>query len=236
MNLAFSTTFPKKAGDLYKKPTHFGNKILIGINKHIGTMNLDPFKIEYAKMMAKHGIEAPPVNFNAKIHTIRRDLSKRWKKGRDIHFVMFQRTKDQFRFAPVLKCTETQEISIKHFKHDSGTSARVFIDGKNIGCIVWNKGFETEPIITGPEMIDLAINDGFESVEDFFRYFNEDFEGTLVHWTGVRYGSKSIAEIEGDFEEVTPFEKAIGDSIERSKDRKCDCWLKNETCKCSKDD
>lgn len=189
MNLAFSTTFPQKSGDLYGSPTHFGGKILIGINKHIGAININSFKIQYSKMMAKKGVKAPPVNLNAKIHTIRRDLSKRWEKGRDIHFVMFQRTKDQFQFAPVLKCTETESIEIKHFEDNSGSSARVFVDGKNIGCIVWNKGFKKEPIITGTGMKDLAINDGFESVEDFFKYFNEDFKGTLVHWTSKRYNT-----------------------------------------------
>jgi hypothetical protein len=33
----------------------------------------------------------------------------------------------------------------------------------------------------------LAINDGFETVEHFFRWFNEDFSGKIIHWTDLRY-------------------------------------------------
>ena len=38
--------------------------------------------------------------------------------------------------------------------------------------------------------IDIGIkinNDGFDSIENFLRWFNKDFEGKIIHWTGFRY-------------------------------------------------
>ncbi len=37
------------------------------------------------------------------------------------------------------------------------------------------------------EVNQLAINDGFNSVDDFFQYFNTDFTGKLIHWTDLKY-------------------------------------------------
>lgn len=28
---------------------------------------------------------------------------------------------------------------------------------------------------------------GFDSVKDFFRYFNKDFKGKIIHWTDLKY-------------------------------------------------
>lgn len=36
-------------------------------------------------------------------------------------------------------------------------------------------------------MLKLAINDGFESIDDFFNYFNEDTTGKIIHWTDLEY-------------------------------------------------
>lgn len=33
----------------------------------------------------------------------------------------------------------------------------------------------------------LALNDGFESVKQFFQWFNEPFVGKLIHWTDSKY-------------------------------------------------
>ena len=38
-----------------------------------------------------------------------------------------------------------------------------------------------------PILRELAKNDGFESVEDFFAYFNKDFKGKIIHWTDLQY-------------------------------------------------
>lgn len=33
------------------------------------------------------------------------------------------------------------------------------------------------------EQIQFALNDGFDTLEDFFRFFNKDKYLTIVHWT-----------------------------------------------------
>jgi hypothetical protein len=33
----------------------------------------------------------------------------------------------------------------------------------------------------------LATNDGFASVEDFFKWFHNDFSGKIIHWTKLLY-------------------------------------------------
>jgi ribonuclease HIII len=37
------------------------------------------------------------------------------------------------------------------------------------------------------EIETLAQNDGFNTIYDFFAYFNEDFTGKLIHWTDLKY-------------------------------------------------
>ena len=33
----------------------------------------------------------------------------------------------------------------------------------------------------------LSLNDGFDSVQQFFKWFNKDFEGKIIHWTKLKY-------------------------------------------------
>jgi len=37
------------------------------------------------------------------------------------------------------------------------------------------------------KMNNFALKDGFNSIEDFFNWFKEDFEGILIHWTNFKY-------------------------------------------------
>jgi hypothetical protein len=43
--------------------------------------------------------------------------------------------------------------------------------------------------MTWDEIEDLAINDGFDDVADFWAWFDQysPFSGKLIHWTGLRY-------------------------------------------------
>lgn len=36
-------------------------------------------------------------------------------------------------------------------------------------------------------VLELAVNDGFDSDEMFFKWFDKDFDGWLIHWTDKRY-------------------------------------------------
>lgn len=133
----------------------------------------------------KTTINGRPTNFKEQIlkgskkHTIRG--GSRWAEGSKIHMVTGARTKLQKQFnedRPDLSiCTGAQRISIKW-----GPDAEaVCVD---CGCVrIWING-----VLRGPEEIKLlAKNDGFLSLEDFLNWFNNDFEGQIVHWSGLKY-------------------------------------------------
>lgn len=118
---------------------------------------------------------------NPKIHTIREDKKDRWKAGTKIDFFINCRQKNMFRFAPVLPVVSVQKVEIKWIPLTIPSGEKrpwVRIDGKSI--------FTIEHFIT-EEMNQLAKNDGFDTVEDFFAYFNEDFTGKIIHWTDLKY-------------------------------------------------
>lgn len=204
MNLAFSHVFPKKAGTLYQKPTHFIHKIQRGIEEVLKVEVKDELKLDCAKVMTEQGVPAPTEEIVPKIHTIRRDEKKRWKPGMNIHFVMFQRRPWQINFAPVLPVKAVETIWIYRQGIDDFEPS-VYIN---------------EERLNEEEIKSLAKNDGFDSVDDFFEYFNEDFEGKLIHWTDKVYGTKNI--------EVNEAEEVTG--------RKCDCFMNvndpERTCQC----
>lgn len=112
--------------------------------------------------------------FNSKLHTIREDKNNRWKAGNNIHFVINNRTKDRFQFAPVVKCVSVQYIEISHTSLSRKNFSKPFVkvDGK---------------YLLYSEMKSLAINDGFPSVEAFFQFFDKDFNGKIIHWTDLKY-------------------------------------------------
>lgn len=115
-----------------------------------------------------------------KIHTIRFDPHNRWRAGMLIHPVINNRTLNRFQFAPTIPCRSVQRVDIKYSMHKilHGTKeikgVNVFIDGIELNS--------TEKIT------ELAINDGFDSVEAFFAYFKDGItDGSLIHWTDKRY-------------------------------------------------
>jgi hypothetical protein len=114
------------------------------------------------------------------------DKSDRWKPNRIIHMFYNVRQKGMRLIAPVVPCTSIQRIKIKWHYNKDNTVVRVIIEDSHFGCVVWNKGHKKYPIITD-ELHNLAFNDGFDSVEDFFKWFNKDFTGKIIHWTNFKY-------------------------------------------------
>lgn len=173
MNLGFSQT-------INGQPTNFPEKIWESLGL-FDRKNPNPMlDIEYVvyrdKFYKKFGQYWSSGFHTPKFHTIREDIKCRWKAGMNIHFVINSRTKDRFQFAPVVTCVSVQEIFIEHSKF-SCLSPMIYIhNGKNL----FNP-------LTYQEMVSLAKNDGFNSLDDFFKYFNKDFKGKLIHWTGLRY-------------------------------------------------
>jgi hypothetical protein len=104
-----------------------------------------------------------------KLHTIREDKHNRWKPGVKMHMATGVRTKDYNCFNET-ECKGIQDIEI--IQRGSNLVPVIYIDGVTI---------------LKDEQIQLAKNDGFDSVEDFWNWFNKDFSGVIVHWTDFRY-------------------------------------------------
>jgi hypothetical protein len=83
-----------------------------------------------------------------------------------------------FRFAPVLPVVSVQKIEITWLGFLNHFRPWVKVDGKSI---------YTLDQIDLNKMLQLANNDGFDTIEDFFAYFNKDFTGKIIHWTDWRY-------------------------------------------------
>jgi len=105
-----------------------------------------------------------PILSGQKIHTLRFDKGNRWSAGRIMHMATGVRTKFYNCFK-VATCISVQSVDI--LCYDDGT-LRVFIDGRS--------GYDAE---------QLAKNDGFQSVEDFkkwfFPYGNGLWVGKIIH-------------------------------------------------------
>ena len=129
----------------------------------------------------------PPTNFpqkimdGIKIHTFREDPHKKWHKGRLIHHATGVRTKYYNCFLKN-ECTGVQTVKILYeVFHCEVLKVEVLIDD----LLIYFRGYDR--IDGESEMKQLAKNDGFDSVEDFFKWFNSDFSGVIVHWTDFRY-------------------------------------------------
>lgn len=178
MILPFST-------HINKKETLFVDKIIEGLisNNIITEKQYDQSVQNYID--ADYDFHWFTKEIKGKIHTIRKDENNRWKVGTMIDFFINSRTKDMFRFAPRVPVVSIQKIKIKYFWHslDYNKKVEVYVDNCFLGQYYFNKVNPNGE----SELIKLAQNDGFDSVEDFFNYFNEDFEGKIIHWTDLKY-------------------------------------------------
>jgi hypothetical protein len=176
MTLGFSTKWPKQMGGLAGQPNYFIDKIwhtLIDDNLSDAS-KLDEYSLKHRKLFGDfwhNDFRRSP----GKNHTIR--AGHRWKAGMIIHPVIKNRTKNRFQFAPTMPCKSVQKIEIEY---EEG-SPNVYINNQ---LIYWHTKRNTFGEL---KMREIAINDGFDSVEDFFAYFNTDFKGQIIHWTNLKY-------------------------------------------------
>jgi hypothetical protein len=176
MILPFST-------QLNGKPTYFVERIWEGLLLHYFQD-----EEEYVQFMNNHK-ERFGTNWdwfpdedqrltNPKIHTIREDKNNRWKPGTMIDFFINCRQKNMFRFAPQFSVVSVQEIFMTYYHSD-----------------VIKISVNERELFGHHERLELALNDGFDTWEDFFNYFypiiqkSEDkcFTGKIIHWTDFKY-------------------------------------------------
>jgi len=111
-----------------------------------------------------------------KIHSIRKDKPNRWKPGMLIHHWLFSPrhpSKHPHEFGRDV-CFSTQFIQIFWEQKDSNSKKEPFV-------------YIDESCLSDQEVEQLAINDGFESSKSFFAWFNEPFNGKIIHWTAFQY-------------------------------------------------
>lgn len=153
------------------KPTYFVEKIHSGLlqNSLLDMVGFDDNDFD--------GFDINKVaECQPKIHTIRKDDKNRWKRGMMIDFFINARQKDMFRFAPRIPLKSKQRIFMTYLPH-LGNGFQVSINGREL-----HKS----------EIKVLAVNDGFETVEDFEDYFisemeNNEYSGKIIHWTDFKY-------------------------------------------------
>lgn len=102
--------------------------------------------------------------------TIREDKTQRWKVGMSIQFWKGSprntRAKNKPYWFAVGECTKIDQIEIRY------TSC-----GKGLQWVAINDKY-----ISYQEIEQLAIDDGFDSIVDFMKWFSEDFKGRIIHW------------------------------------------------------
>lgn len=162
MILGFMQYFDKKK----TQPTHFREKIWASLSYITEAMVI----CDNTKTFALNG----ELRYQPKLHTIRRDLSNRWKAGRAIQMV-YRGPKysilDQFNtYEEIQKCVSTQSFSLRYHE-DMEPIIRV--DGRKLSL---------------SEAKQLALNDGFETLSALCSFFEwEDFDGKIIHWTDLHY-------------------------------------------------
>lgn len=102
-----------------------------------------------------------------KIHSIRLDKSNRWKQGNLIHMATGVRSPNYY-------CFMTEVCTLVQRMHINPADKTIELSGVNLHNI---------------EIEQLAINDGFDSVGDFWSWFEsyEPADVKLIHWTDYRY-------------------------------------------------
>lgn len=178
--------FPDKKPGLAKKKTYFVEKIWNAISE------LKEVDQSVLKKFFGSGLIEKHYNFNInvaenchpKLHTMRRKSKRDWKQGTVIHFKIWTGkpyVEPTFAFAPVIRCQGTEDCSIVYPSKKSISQFEPFV---KIGSKQIPRDSE--------EMELLAKNDGFDCVEDFFHYFDESWDGEIIHWTSFRYNQTNI--------------------------------------------
>lgn len=126
------------------------------------------FKTQFA---GKPTLFVEKIKVKEKIHTIRKDPNNRWRVGMSIQFATGVRTK-HYRQFKVGDCKGLQSISIRPMPCDIFGQSRVIVDGNDLSY---------------QQIEQLAKNDGFDSLNDFWDWFNKDFDGWIIHWSDFKY-------------------------------------------------
>lgn len=178
MQLKFTRYFPTKKEGIGGKPTNFAEKIIKSLDgsKHINPHDfkyLMDWMVVHKKFSFKYYLNLPE-SYKGKIHTMREDKIGKWNEGDKIDMMMNDGLKEMFRFLPTVPCLGIETCKIEYFM-GCGNYPNVYVGGR----LLSNKEFEK-----------FIVNDGFDNAEQFCQYFDKDWKGKIIHWTGYKYNPK----------------------------------------------
>lgn len=122
------------------------------------------------------------ISNSEKVHTIRQDKNERWQPGKLIQFCTGVRTKQHNQFTEnVVKSVQYVSIFVKQKK--------IFVTNQLVLAL---GVIDSDVCLTPEKMHDLAVNDGFDNINEFFEFFEnnyktEVFKGKIIHWTNCKY-------------------------------------------------
>lgn len=192
----------------------------------------------------QHGAKGKekPTNFEAKIkagikiHTIRDDAHDRWKPGMAIHFWIgtprVPATKAERIFVIGDRARLWQKIqdgqrtageTIKNIFKSNAPETWIPVCWTTEKILIYDLQTNRPGVVIGRKILlpteieELASNDGFETVEDFFNWFRKpttekwwdevkgkyankktlptEFEGKIIHWTEFCYDSETASKL-----------------------------------------
>lgn len=158
------------------KPTLFPEKVLDGLMRNNWIKVVDWWEIMKDSPYGQMAVGT----FTPKLHSMREDIHDKWKADRMIDFFIGVRTKQAYRFAPRVPVVSVQKVEFERtewttrlcYEMEDGRIFQVRVDGR---------------LLTRGKIKQLAINDGFETVEAFFNWFGAGWIGKIIHWTNLRY-------------------------------------------------
>jgi hypothetical protein len=128
---------------------------------------------------------ATKIVYGRKKHTLRVDPKNRWKAGMKIQHALGVRTKKYVQFAEG-ECKSVQKIEIKEMVMCSAVHRYIYRDPMNEVIKIFQVIVDGRKL-DNVQIIQFAINDGFDSTHDFFRWFINGFEGKIIHFTDLKY-------------------------------------------------
>ncbi len=171
MNLSFSQRWPDGT------PTYFIQSILLCLEKERKSPFIKyaaRYEREFNKPLDQSGYPRP------KLTTIRSDPHHRWYAGRPIHFCINPRSKNYFRFYPVIPAVSVQELEILYSPRQV-EPYQIEYKGQYI-CIKVD-----DQILSHSKIVQLYMYDRFLNLSSFLKYFGPDYKGRIIHWTDLTY-------------------------------------------------
>lgn len=114
-----------------------------------------------------------------KIHTIREDKSDRWQPDKTIHFATGVRSKNYNCFKEGV-CVSVNPILI------TPKERKVTLWEGDIPFDVLEQ-YRVDRELDWKRREAFCRNDGFDSEQKFWEWFNKPFQGKLISWTNFKY-------------------------------------------------